>query len=775
MVFDPMKTLYPEAGAIHSEVQPCAFIDDRVFVTKAGEAGIVILVSPPDSECLEQIDVAAVSQRFEAAMRMFGRSYRVYQYLIKRRREKIPHSGAHAGAWDRAEYLETKTLFSFEHYLVLLRGDGSAKFGPATWLSGSKTITIASDAIRTTARTLRQQAEALVLQLRDVLPMAVADKHSAYTFFRRLLNYEPAIADLVRLEHDEYLDYFGADSSIEGHRGFLRVGDHYARVLTLKDPPASSSPDVLRSLRELPAECIICTEWRAVEAHDARQLVTKKIAHFHRSKYVVNIMATVMSSFSSNHQQERPEDMQQDESATAMEKQLGELLADIESSGAQLGEFALTVIVHDTDQQRLAKTTAEAFKAFAAKDAILYEEKQNVLSAWLAALPGGHRNQFRSLYLTNRNYADLSMLFAPASGDAQNQHLGAEYLVALETRQQTPYFLNLHYQDVSHTLISGMTGSGKSFACSFLLEHAQKYGPRTVIFDLGGSYRELAASLAGSYMTIGTDRNQFTINPFSLKPTRENLHFLFSFVRVLIESGRFEIDSVAAKSLHETIENLYHLDADVRRLRTVAACLPTNLRPHLARWVEGGQYAELFDNARDTLTCATFQVFDFEGLDRYPDILEPLLFYVLHRSNDSIYDPAEARTFKLFLLDEAWRFFRNPTVKAYVTEALKTWRKRNAAMLLATQSSSDLEQNDMLQTVAESCGTMIFLANPRMDREHYKSIFRLNEVEVDLIAGLQPKREMLIKRPDCSKVVRLELPTAAAADAASKHRSSIEL
>jgi type IV secretion system protein VirB4 len=772
MVSDPMKTLLSAAGSIHTEVQPCAFVDDGVFVTKSGEAGIVMLVSPSDSECLESMDMASVAQRFEAAMRMFGRSYRVYQYLIKRRRREIPHSGAHAGTWDRAEYLEGKTLFFFEHYVVILHGNAQTGFGGRSWVSGRNTVKVATGAVRAAASAVRHQAEALALQLRDVVPMVVADKQAAYRFLRRLLNYDPLVADSVPLNHDEYLDYFGADSAVEGHRGFLRVGDHYARVLTLKDPPASSSPDVLRSLRELPAECIVCTEWRAVESHDARQLVSKKIAHFHRSKYVVNIMATVMSTFTSNHQQERPEDMQKDQAANAMEAQLGELLADVESSGAQLGEFALTVIVHDTDPDRLGRATAEAFKSFAARDAILYEEKQNVLAAWLATIPGGYRNQFRSLYLTNRNYADLSLLFAPATGDVRNGHLRAEYLAALETRQQTPYFLNLHYQDVSHTLITGMTGSGKSFACSFLLEQAQKYGPRTVIFDLGGSYRDLAARLAGSYMTIGIERNQFTINPFSLKPTRENLHFLFSFVRVLIESGGFEMDGAAAKALHETIENVYHLDADVRRLRTVAACLPVSLRPHLARWVDGGQYAELFDNPRDSLTCSTFQVFDFEGLDRYPEILEPLLFYILHRSNTCIYDPAELGTFKLFLLDEAWRFFRNPTVKAYVTEALKTWRKRNAAMLLATQSSGDLEQSDMLQTVAESCGTMIFLANPRMDREHYKTIFRLNDVEAELIATLQPKREMLIKRPDCAKVVRLEVPTAAAAGAASKHKST---
>jgi hypothetical protein len=37
-------------------------------------------------------------------------------------------------------------------------------------------------------------------------------------------------------------------------------------------------------------------------------------------------------------------------------------------------------------------------------------------------------------------------------------------------------------------------------------------------------------------------------------------------------------------------------------------------------------------------------------------------------------------------MDEAWRFIQHPTLRAYVREGLKTWRKRNAAMLLATQT-----------------------------------------------------------------------------------------
>jgi type IV secretion system protein VirB4 len=68
-----------------------------------------------------------------------------------------------------------------------------------------------------------------------------------------------------------------------------------------------------------------------------------------------------------------------------------------------------------------------------------------------------------------------------------NAHLGTEYLAVLETDNSTPYYLNLHTGDVAHTLILGMSGSGKSYLCVFLLQNAQKYTPLTFIFDIGGS------------------------------------------------------------------------------------------------------------------------------------------------------------------------------------------------------------------------------------------------------------------------------------------------
>jgi type IV secretion system protein VirB4 len=90
-------------------------------------------------------------------------------------------------------------------------------------------------------------------------------------------------------------------------------------------------------------------------------------------------------------------------------------------------------------------------------------------------------------------------------------------------------------------------------------------------------------------------------------------------------------------------------------------------------------------------------------------------------------------------------------------EALKTWRKHNAAMVLSTQSLDELRRSDLLDIILESCATKIFLANPDMDRELYRRHFHLNEREVDLIAGLVPKQQFLLKTPELAKVANLKV------------------
>jgi type IV secretion system protein TrbE len=99
----------------------------------------------------------------------------------------------------------------------------------------------------------------------------------------------------------------------------------------------------------------------------------------------------------------------------------------------------------------------------------------------------------------------------------------------------------------------------------------------------------------------------------------------------------------------------------------------------------------------------------------------------------------------------------NPAIESYIIEALKTWRKQNAAMTLSTQSLDELRKSEILEIIVESCPTKIFLANPDMDRDLYRRQFNLNDSEIELISTPRPKQQLLIKTPELAKVSNLEV------------------
>ncbi len=345
-------------------------------------------------------------------------------------------------------------------------------------------------------------------------------------------------------------------------------------------------------------------------------------------------------------------------------------------------------MLYDKDRQALESRVSEFAGVFTNADGSLFAETYNQLNAYFAIVPGNYAFNLRKLYLLNTNYADLSFLFTILPGETRNAYLDAEYLAVLETDNDTPYYLNLHCGEVGHTLILGMTGSGKTFLSVFLVQSAQKYQPQTYIFDIGGSYESVTRIFGGTYLNVGRESRDFTINPFSLPQTPENQQFLFSFFRVLIE-GRAQhsrMDFKEEQKLWNAIERVYMLEPGQRTVSNLASIIG-EMKDRLHRWTRVGQCGFLFDNAEDTLTFAPFQTFNFKGWNDAPEVLESLLFYVLHRAGNEIADPGKLATFKMFLLDEAWLFFRNETIRNYVVQAQKTWRKHRAAMVLATQSN----------------------------------------------------------------------------------------
>jgi type IV secretion system protein VirB4 len=617
-------------------------------------------------------------------------------------------------------------------------------------LSSKKQVLVIGKYVGEAQAVLLQKAHSFILQVSDFLAVRILDKQEAFRVLKRTLNFHPDKLDLAKLKYDTFLDYYLPESHLECHRQHLRVDDYYVKVLTLKEPAAQSFPLIFKRLLEVEANYYVVTEWKKEDSGKTRRTIQAKRRHFHNTK---------RSFFSQvNMNDVAAQDMLLDDSKESQVRELGEGVQQIELNGNYFGQFSLTVVIYDLDLKKVDRACAEFYKVFSVHDAQLYEERYNLLNAFLAAVPGNYPFNLRSLYLLNTNYADFSFLFTLHRGEPRNAHLRQEYLAVLETNHHTPYFLNLHYRDVAHTMILGRTGAGKSFLLNFLITNLQKYAPYTFIFDLGGSFESLTQLFGGSYIRVGLESSDFKINPFSLPPTKENLDFLALFVKVLIRGERAdELDPATERDLYHQIENLYSVDPELRTLGVLANTLGHGLSGRLAKWTRGGQFGFLFDNSEDSISFSRFQCFDFQRMSQYPELLEPLLFYILHRANAVIADREISQVFKAFFIDEAWVFLKNSSIQRYVVEALKTWRKHNAAMVLSTQSLDELRRSDILDVIIESCATKIFLANPDMDRELYRRQFHLNENEVELIANLIPKLQFLIKTPELAKVANLNV------------------
>jgi type IV secretion/conjugal transfer VirB4 family ATPase len=741
----PLRRLlrdYHDAATVSELVGLWGFVDETTFLTKSGAVGQVLRLDGVDGECLDHAERREVALQMERVLRSLDERTRLYQYLIKSRLPIASAPSTHPSSADQS-------LYELQLVLVLTHEPAPVHGRFVRSLSVARTADRLAGWLGEAVAQLTDQVRGATALLGDALRPEVLQKQKAFEVFRRLINLDPDKVQ-VPLKYDTHLDFFASDSTLDCYRDRLDIGGESVKVLTMKDPPRRTCAALLYDIADVPSSFVACLEWQTIPtSRIRREIHARRRHHFNRRISLVNYISP----------QTKPEEMLVDDSATATVRELGESLTALEVNGHVFGATSFTLVVHDRDQPHTVRAASEAAKVFAGHDGALYEESYNLLNAWLAVVPGNAHCNVRRLALLNINTADLSLLFTHAAGEATNAHLKAPCLAVLETTHQTPYRWNLHQHDVGHTLIQGATGSGKSFLCNFLLASAQKYEPFGVVFDLGGSYDGLVRSLGGSSWKVGIAHREFAINPFCLEPTKENLHFLFSFVRVLIQStGQHQLSLPEDRDLYDAVENLYALDPPHRRLLTLSNLLPRSLSQHLHRWVQGGPYAALFDNERDTLTLQRLQAFDFEGLEKFPMLLEPLLFYVLHRASASIQDRATDSRLKLFVLDEAWRFARDPIVKAYITEALKTWRKRNAAMVLATQSGEDFLDADLLRTVIESCPTKIFLSNPGIDLTRARELFHLNYTEAETIQRLVPRRQLLIKTPSLAKVLNLVVP-----------------
>jgi hypothetical protein len=184
------------------------------------------------------------------------------------------------------------------------------------------------------------------------MQIEVLNQQGQFTFFRRLLNYDDwRIAG--KPQSTQFLDYQVVNSNIEAERDHLRVGDHFVRVLTMKEAITETRPLVLDSLLKIPANFYVVTEWTPLAADKARKEVNKRRRHFNMSK------TGFVSQMGNDATKTNPRDVLVDESKQADIENLGDCLRAL-GDGQSLGDFSLTIVLYGRSKAELEQLVASS-------------------------------------------------------------------------------------------------------------------------------------------------------------------------------------------------------------------------------------------------------------------------------------------------------------------------------------------------------------------------------------------------------------------------------
>jgi type IV secretion system protein VirB4 len=180
------------------------------------------------------------------------------------------------------------------------------------------------------------------------------------------------------------------------------------------------------------------------------------------------------------------------------------------------------------------------------------------------------------------------------------------------------------------------------------------------------------------------------------------------------------------------------------------------VRDALKDYTLSGTSGQLLDAQQDVLGHSDFITFEMEHLMEMGEkAVVPVLLYLFRRIQKRL-DGAPT----LVILDEAWLYLSHELFRERVRQWLRTLRKENAAVVLATQAVSDIYNSPIRDVVLESCPTKILLPNTEAlnpaSREFYDHL-GLNEREIDILQRSEPKREYYYVSPLGRRLISLGL------------------
>jgi len=563
-----------------------------------------------------------------------------------------------------------------------------------------------------------------------------------------------------------YLDALLADQPLTGGLE-PRLGTAHLRILTIVGFPTATTPGLLDELNRLAFPYRWSTRAVMLDKTDATKLLVKiRRQWFAKRKSIASILKEIMTNEAS-----ALVDTDASNKAADADLALQELGADY----AGQAYVTATVTVWDDDPRIADEKLRLVEKIIQGRDFTAMAESINAVDAWLGSLPGHVYANVRQPPISTINLAHMIPLSAVWAGPERDEHFAAPPLLFGKTEGSTPFRFSLHVGDVGHTLIVGPTGAGKSVLLALMALQFRRYaGSQVFAFDFGGSIRAAALAMGGDWHDLGGNLSEGADDSVSLQPLArihdvpERAWAADWIVSILTREG-ITITPDVKEHLWSALTSLSSAPVQERTITGLAVLLQSNeLKQALRPYCVGGPYGRLLDAEAEHLGGASVQAFETEGLIG-TGAAPALLSYLFHRIEDRL-DGSPT----MLIIDEGWLALDDDGFAGQLREWLKTLRKKNASVIFATQSLSDIDGSAIAPAIIESCQTRLLLPNERAIEPQITAIYRrfgLNDRQIEILARAAPKRDYYCQSRRGNRLFDLGLGEVALALCAASSKS----
>lgn len=331
----------------------------------------------------------------------------------------------------------------------------------------------------------------------------------------------------------------------------------------------------------------------------------------------------------------------------------------------------------------------------------LVPETLITLPCWLQALPFGYdpsleRFTRRGRRLLGDSLADLLPLYGGFRGTPAPAQL------FLSRRGEVVGFDPWDAGTPQHMLVTGQTGSGKSFLVNDLILQQLRRGAAAFVLDKGDSYRRLAELGGGQYVRLAAEA-PVTLNPCAGPGDADHQAFLLRLLAEMASGGdprwaltRDEVGAlgqVVARAFVQAGERELTLSELARGLEAPDANedgLGRRLKRRLFPFLGEGPYGAFFDGPNAFRPHARLTVVELGELSAKPDLRAVMVLALMHAVRVFATGlPIDQR--KLIVIDEAWSLLASEDAAAALAEAARTYRKLGAAAVFLSQRLEDFE------------------------------------------------------------------------------------